>query len=137
MVFQLLSSLKGEKSLDVTLSSGSYDINQTYTVTSGKGNIPSGLVYPKVSAIATLDSAFKQPRIIILNRNFDTDVQVQPHVSGYSLTNAKVTQYANTDLTANTETDPNAVSLTSVNIENQSPFTVTVPAHSLLMLEFY
>ena len=137
MVFQLFSSLKGEKSLDVTLSSGSYDINQTYTVTSGKGNIPSGLVYPKVSAIATLDSAFKQPRIIILNRNFDTDVQVQPHVSGYRLTNAKVTQYANTDLSANNETDPNAVSLTSVNIENQSPFTVTVPAHSLLMLEFY
>ena len=87
-------------------------------------------------AIATLSANTHQPRILILNRSYTTEVEIHPSVGGYNLTSATVTKYTNDDLSANNETDPNAVSLTTETIQSLSPFAVTVPAHSLLMLEF-
>ena len=69
LVFRLFSVMAGEERLAVTV-----DNDDTWTIVSGKGNVPTGLEYPLVSAVASKNAVTGRPRVFLLNRDYDSYV---------------------------------------------------------------
>ncbi len=132
-VFKLFSSAAGEKRLTVT--SGSTEV-YTVPAAGGAGNVPSGLQYPLVSVTATVNKISGKPRVFIINRDYSTDKTISITLEGFTPGSAVQYLYTSSSVSAHNETDPLTVGITQSTVEYAEPFTVTMPAHSCMRIDF-
>ncbi len=130
IVFKSFSAMAGEELLTIET-----DNKSTHTITTGAGNVPSGFTYPLITALASKNSATGKPRVMLLNRDYSSDITVGIKLEGFTYGTAELHRYENGDLSANNEAAVN-VSIVTENISVNSPFEVTVPAHSLWRIDF-
>lgn len=129
LAFSLLSPLAGEALLPVTA-----DDSQSITIATGSGNVPSGLTYPQVSVIATRNRTTGKARIALMNRSYDTDKTITLSFNEAVSGDADVYLLNNADLTASNESAENVV-VTQELLNYGAPFTVSLPAHSMMRID--
>lgn len=129
-IFRLFSVMADEKLLDVKV-----DNDSSYTIATGNGNVPAGFSYPLITAIATKNSATGKARVMLLNRDYGNDITFTIDFKGFTPGDADLHRYENNDLGENNETVEN-VSISTESITIDSPFSVTLPAHSLWRIDF-
>lgn len=129
LALKMISPLAGGEKIDVSSSDAG-----TMTITTGSGNIPSGLSYPAVSAIAAKDVSTGKARILLLNRSFASAKTVTLTFSTGVSGDADIYTFENADIAANNESAVN-VSILQTSGSFGSPFTVTIPAHSLMRID--
>jgi alpha-L-arabinofuranosidase len=134
--FRLVAPFAGEERLPVTLTvTTPAAYNNTHALATGVGNLPTGLSYAKVTAVATRTAAGK-PRVIVLNRDPDADVTLQLAVAGQTAT-ATLTRYLHSTLLANNEA-ANVIDLTAPEIvAGTVPLGISVPRHSVVRVDFH
>ncbi|PKL16331.1 MAG: hypothetical protein CVV49_16800 [Spirochaetae bacterium HGW-Spirochaetae-5] len=132
-VFRLFSPAAGETRLSITT-----DSTDVYTIPApgGEGNVPLNLQYPLVSASATVNKTSGKPRVFIINRDYTTDKTVTINLEGFNPGNAEQYLYTNSLVSAHNETDPSTVGITQSSVVFSNPFTVTIPAHSCMRIDF-
>lgn len=130
LVFRMFSVMAGEKILNV--STGNTD---TYTVKNGNGNVPSGFTYPVISAIATENRETGKQRVMLINRAYSSDIKVRIELEGFTPGKADTYLYSNSSLAANNENDDN-VTVTQGQLTVDESFDITIPAHSLMRIDF-
>ncbi len=129
LALKMMSPLAGGEKITVSSSD-----TETMTIATGSGNIPSGLSYPLVSAIAAKDVSTGKARILLLNRSYSSDKTVTLTFGTGVSGNADIYTYNNADIAANNESAVN-VSIVQTSGSFGSPFTVTIPAHSLMRID--
>jgi alpha-L-arabinofuranosidase len=129
LALKMLSPFAGEEKIGVTC-----DGSETVTIPAGSGNIPSGLTYPVVSVMASRNSSTGKPRIVILNRSFNSAKTLTLTFSSQVVGSADIYTYSNNNIAAENETGVNVI-ITANSGSFNSPFTVTVPAHSLTRID--
>lgn len=132
-VFKLFSPAAGETRLSITT-----DSTDIYSIPAfgGNGNVPSNFQYPLVSAAATVNKTTGKPRVFLINRDYSNQKTVHIALEGFTPGNAARYLYTNISVTANNETDPLTVGITQSTVFFSSPFTVTIPAHSCMRIDF-
>jgi alpha-L-arabinofuranosidase len=130
LAFQMISVIADEEVLNVSI-----DNPGTSPVIGPNGNVPSNFTYPLVSALASVNKTTGKPRVLLLNRSYDTDMSVTLTLQRYTQGNATCNYLQNNNLTVDNETTVN-VAITSVSKTFSDPFTVTVPMHTLMRIDF-
>ncbi len=130
-VFKLLSPAAGERILSISV-----DSTEVYTITTGAGNVPTGLQYPLITAAATTNKISGKPRVFLINRDFASDKTVTITLEGFTPGSAVQYLYTNSSVTADNETDTSTVGITQSTVDYSDPFTVTIPAHSCMRIDF-
>ncbi len=131
LVFKMLSVVAGEELLEISI-----DNNENYNVINGGGSVPSGFQYPVISSLATVNKINGRPRVIFLNRDYSNDHTVKVNLQNFRAGDAVQYLYNNASLSVNNETDPSTVIVTRSDITIKEPFSVTIPAHSLIRIDF-
>lgn len=129
-VFKLFSAMAEEEIIGVTVDSPS-----EWILGAGAGNIPTGLTYNIISAVATKNSATGKPRIIVINRSYDIDRTVTLHIDGFAAGNATISYYQNSDLSAKNEINPTNVTVTTGTVALSNPPVISIPRHSLIRID--
>jgi hypothetical protein len=129
LALKMVSPLAGGEKIAVSSSD-----TETMTITTGSGNVPSGLSYPAVSAIAAKDVSTGKARILLLNRSYASAKTVTLTFGTAVSGNADIYTFDNADIAANNESAAN-VSILQTSGSFGSPFTVTIPAHSLMRID--
>lgn len=130
LAFKMISVIADEKKLSVSV-----DNTGSITITGGHGNVPSTFTYPLVSALASVNKTTGKPRVLLLNRSYDTDITVTISLEGYKPGSATCYYLRNSSITANNESG-SLVSITTGSAIFTDPFTVTVQRHSLMRIDF-
>jgi hypothetical protein len=130
LALKMVSELAGAEKITVSSSSDT----ETTTVVTGSGNVPSGLSYPVVSAIAAKDASTGMARILLLNRSYASSKTITLTFGTSVSGNADIYTLNNADIAANNEAAVN-VSIVQTSGSFGSLFTVTIPAHSLMRID--
>lgn len=128
--FSLVSPMDGSSLLSTQLTG-----DDSIFIPIGVGNIPSGTLYPSIAVVAA-KAAGNTYQVLIVNSSYTTDEEVGISFAGFSPSTAKVYRYEHIDLAANNETNANTVQVTTSNIGASNPTVVSVPARSMLRLDF-
>ncbi len=129
LAFKLISAIGGEEKTNVYI-----DNNDSITTTQELSNVPLGLNYKLVSAIASKNSATGKPRILLLNRSYSQSKTVHLTFDSAVSGNADIFTLNNASLSANNESSEN-VTITSSTGSFTYPLEVTIPAHSLIRID--
>ncbi|MDH3325518.1 MAG: hypothetical protein OEM38_02230 [Gammaproteobacteria bacterium] len=130
-VFKLLSVAGGEERIPISV-----DNTETYTFTTGVGNIPSGLIMSKISVFATRNLATNKPRVFLINRDYSNNIQVTLTTDETLTTSVTRHSYTNTGLSANNESGITNVNVVSLVETLSNPNSITVPAKSVIRLDY-
>lgn len=129
VAFTLLSELASATLLSSTVTGA-----ETISITSGTGNIPSLTTYPNFSAVATRTATNKY-HIVLINADYTKSANVTLSTSGFVPTVGQKVSYSNSNLSANNESAPASVTLTSQSISAHQNLNLVVPAHSVLRID--
>lgn len=133
VMFQLLSPLAG----GTLLNGATFDASPggTFTVTTGIGNIPSGLSYPLVAGVAVRSGSTGPVRVVVINRDYNTAQQVTVTVPGFTGGTGTIYRYEG-PLSDSNESTPGTVAVsTQTNAALSAPLVLTLKPHSLVRVD--
>jgi hypothetical protein len=134
LAFGLLSVAAGEKRLPLEISGAG--ARERIEIKGGVGNIPGRTSYARVAGFATANAASGRPRIFLLNRDYDDEVVVSLRIEGQTLGNGTAHWYRSGDVAADNEAPGHdAVKLATTEVSGGEPWTITLPAHSLVRVD--
>lgn len=129
LAFQLIAPIAGEPRHAVTVSGA-----QSVTIDGPIGNLPQTTTYPDVIAVVT-SQPNGAPRVVLLNRSFDTAHDVSMAFGGGDFVTGSVTMLSAADVEATNEVDGATIALATSSIDlGASP--LTLPPHSLVRIDF-
>lgn len=131
IIFGLFSVMAGEEKLNIIV-----DDDRQFVIITGAGNVPSNLSYSLITAIASKNSVNGKPRILLLNRSLDNDMDVSLGCDEFAPGDALLYRYENANLNANNETVDESVKLVEETYTFGDSFSITIPAHSLMRIDF-
>jgi alpha-N-arabinofuranosidase len=135
LAFSLLSAAAGEERLPLAITGAA--ANEQIEIRGGVGNIPRGTSYARVAGFATRNGASGRPRVFLLNRDYDDEAVVALEVEGQALGSGDAHWYRSDDVAAhNEQPGHDAVKLAATAVGGGSPWTITLPAHSLVRIDF-
>lgn len=130
LVFQMISVSSEEEIIPVETS-----FNEIYTISSGKGIIPSGHSYELISVYATKNAFTGKARIFALNRDYENAHTVQITIEGLQAGSGIIYRYENNILSANNEGAAPNVSVSSELIPVNNPLEIVLQPHSFVRID--
>jgi alpha-L-arabinofuranosidase len=134
LAFSLLSAAAGEKRLALEIAGAA--ALEHIEIEGGVGNIPSRTSYPRVAGFATANATSGRPRIFLLNRDYSDEVAVSLSIEGQTLGSGTAHWYRSRDVAAHNDGQGHdAVTIATSEVGGGSPFTIALPAHSLVRID--